>query len=63
MGRVIGQSDRNAAEPQTEPIRIPSLVSTVLNTVMDIGQVRLGRGMPNDVIAAATNADPIPGLA
>lgn len=63
MGQVIGQSDRLAAEPQTDPIRIPRLLATVLGTMLDIGQVRLVRGMPGDVIAAATAAEPIPGLA
>jgi hypothetical protein len=62
MGQVIGQSNRMAAEPQTEPIRNPSLIATVLNTVMDIGQVRLVRGLPADIVTAATAADPIPGL-
>lgn len=62
MGQVIGQSNRTAAEPQTEPIRNASLIATVLNTVMDIGQVRLVRGMPADVLTAATAAEPIPGL-
>ena len=63
MGQVIGQSTRNVAEPQTEPIRIPNLIATVLGTMMDVGQVRLVRGMPSDVINAASAADPIPGLA
>lgn len=62
MGQVVGQSNRTVSEPLTEPLRIPNLIATVLETVMDVGQVRLVRGMPNDVIAAATNAAPIPGL-
>jgi uncharacterized protein (DUF1501 family) len=62
MGQVIGQSNRTAAEPQTEPIRNTRLIATVLNTVLDIGQVRLVRGLPADVLAAATAAEPIPGL-
>lgn len=62
MGQVIGQSTRDASQPLTEPIRIPNLVSTILHTLMDVGQVRLIPGLPADVIKAATNATPIPGL-
>ena len=32
MGRVIGQSTRDAAEPLSEPITIPNLIATVLHT-------------------------------
>lgn len=63
MGQVIGQSTRDAGEPLTEPIGIPNLIATVLNTLMDIGQVRLIPGLPGDILTAATAADPIPGLA
>ncbi|MFO1093452.1 MAG: DUF1501 domain-containing protein [Planctomycetaceae bacterium] len=63
MGQVIGQSNRTAAEPQTDPLRIANLLATVLGTVLDISQVRLVPGLPGDVLAAATSADPIPGLA
>jgi hypothetical protein len=63
MGQVIGQSTRDAGEPLSEPIGIPNLVSTVLHTLMDIGQVRLIPGLPADILKAATDADPIPGLA
>jgi hypothetical protein len=62
MGQVVGQSDRTASEPQSEPIGIPNLVATVLNTMLDVGQVRLVPGIPGDVMSAATAAPPIPGL-
>jgi len=58
-GQVIGQSTRDAGEPQTEPIRIPNLVSTVLQTVLDPGELRLQRGVPTEVVQAATGARPI----
>ena len=63
MGHVIGQSTRDAGEPLSEPVTIPNLVSTVLHTLMDVGQVRLVPGLPGDIMKAATDADPIPGLA
>jgi Protein of unknown function (DUF1501) len=54
MGRVIGQSTRDAAEPLTEPVTIPNLVSTVLHTLLDVGQLRLAPGVPREIVRATT---------
>lgn len=56
MGQVIGQSDRQAAEPQTSPIRIPNLVSTIMHTLVDVPQMRLKPGLPREVMSAAADA-------
>ena len=61
MGQVIGQSTRDGGEPATQPIGIPHLVATVLQRLVDPGELRLVSGLPADVVRAAT-ADPIPGL-
>jgi Protein of unknown function (DUF1501) len=58
MGRVVGQSTRDAGEPLSEPITIPHLVSTVLHTVFDVGQLRLVPGVPREIVQAAS-APPI----
>lgn len=60
-GQVIGQSTRDIGEAATNPIRNSHVVATALQTLMDPSEVRLLRGVPNQVIQA-TNADPIPGL-
>jgi hypothetical protein len=62
MGRVIGQSTRDGSQPATEPIGIPNLVATVLERLVDPAALRLVRGMPTEVVRAATE-NPIPGLA
>ncbi len=62
MGQVIGQSTRDGSQPQTQPIGIPNLVATVLQRLADPGELRIMRGVPAEVVQAAT-ADPIPGLA
>jgi hypothetical protein len=62
MGQVIGRSTRDGGAPATEPIGIPQLVATVLQRLVDPGELRLVSGLPADVVRAAT-ADPIPGLA
>ena len=60
-GQVIGQSSRDAGEPSSEPIRIKNLVSTMLQTLVDPGELRLQPGIPRDIIAAA-NVPPVYGL-
>jgi len=62
MGQVIGQSTRDAGEPASDPVRIPNLLSTIMHTLFDVGELRVTRGVPSEVMRAATNADPIPGL-
>jgi len=34
----------------------------VLHTLFDVGQLRVARGVPREVLAAATGAEPIAGL-
>ncbi len=59
---MIGRSTHDGSEPATEPIRIPHLVSSVLHTLFDVGQLRVTRGVPDEVLRAATAAQPIAGL-
>jgi hypothetical protein len=40
---------------------IPHLVATVLHSVLDVGELRIARGVPRDVLRAATG-ETIPGL-
>jgi hypothetical protein len=61
MGQVIGQSSRDAGEPATTPVTIKNLVATILHTLVDVGEVRIIRGMPRDVVQM-TEWDPIPWL-
>ncbi|RMG35052.1 MAG: DUF1501 domain-containing protein [Planctomycetota bacterium] len=62
MGRVIGQSSRDAGEPASEPYRIPNLVSTILHTLFDVGRLRLVPRVPNEILRLASAAEPIDGL-
>lgn len=61
MGQVIGQSTRDGGKPLTEPQGIPNLISTLLHTTTDMGQLRLERDAPRDLLRLAA-AQPIPGL-
>jgi hypothetical protein len=62
MGQVIGQSTRDAGQPLSEPLSIRHLTSTVMHTLLDIGQVRTMTGIPSDVARAVTGGEPLPGL-
>ena len=62
MGQVIGQSTRDVAEPLSTPYRIPDLIATIMHTLFDLGELRLQRGIPNDIARAITSGEPIPGL-
>jgi hypothetical protein len=61
MGQVIGQSTRDGSQPQTDPVGIPNLVATVLQRLVDPGELRIVRGVPAEVVSLTT-AEPIPGL-
>jgi len=63
MGQVIGRSDAQAASPASEPFGIPHLIATILNTLFDVGELRLQPGVPREVLQAATAEEPIRGLA
>ncbi len=60
-GRVIGRSDSRGGEPVTEPITPKHLISTILRTTLDLGQLRLNVSAPRDVLQLI-QAEPIPGL-
>jgi hypothetical protein len=61
MGQVIGQSDKNASQPTTDRYTPKHLLATVMNTLLDIPEVRLKPGLGR-LAGALTETDPIPGL-
>jgi len=61
-GQVIGQSSRDAGEPASSPITIPSLISTILHNVFDVGVLRLAPGIPREIMQQIAAATPIPEL-
>jgi len=61
-GQVIGQSTRDAGEPQSQPITNEQLVSTIMHTLLDLGEVRTMTGIPDDVTRVINSGTPIPGL-
>lgn len=59
MGQVIGQSDANATLPTTHPYGPQNLLATVMHTLFDVGQLRITRGVPGELIRAASEEQPI----
>jgi hypothetical protein len=61
-GQVIGSSSRDAGEPASEPFGNENLLATVMHSLLDLGQVRLMTGLPQDLLRALTTPQPITGL-
>ena len=59
MGQVIGQSDSTASKPATEPYNPTHLLSTVMHTLFDLGQLRLDPALPRDVANVIQSGEPI----
>tara|TARA_B100000809_G_scaffold253501_1_gene289578 strand:- start:197 stop:1591 length:1395 start_codon:yes stop_codon:yes gene_type:complete len=58
-GQVIGQSDRQGGEPITSRYTPANLISTIMNTVFNVGQLRLVPSVSDQVMKLA-NEKPIP---
>lgn len=61
-GTVIGQSDRSAGGPQSEPVRITNLLGTILHSLFNVGELRIVPGMPREIAQTMSGYAPIPGL-
>jgi uncharacterized protein (DUF1501 family) len=59
MGQVIGQSARNADIPGTSPISPGEMMSTIMHTLFDVGEMRLQQGLPPDLRRLVENGRPI----
>ncbi|MFO0914457.1 MAG: DUF1501 domain-containing protein [Pirellulales bacterium] len=62
MGQVIGQSARDGGQPSSDPVTLADLASTIMHTLVDVGQTRLTRGIPASVLDAISAGRPISGL-
>ena len=61
-GQVIGRSTRRAEKPASDPVRMNDLLATILHVMFDLGEVRLQRGLPPDLLALVESGRPIHGL-
>ena len=59
MGQVIGESDRTASQPATDPVGVPDLMATVMHTLFNVGELRVTPGVPNEIMQAISSGTPI----
>jgi len=50
MGQVVGESTRDAGEPNTTPITPRHLMGTIAHTLFDLGRLRVARGLPDEIV-------------
>ncbi len=62
MGQVIGQSNRDAGEPSSEPIRPSHLIATILHALFEVGELRVVPGLPREIGQTMAGYEPIPEL-
>jgi uncharacterized protein (DUF1501 family) len=62
MGQVIGQSDRTASLPATEPFGPSHLFATIMHTLFDTSELRLVPSVPRDILQIINRDEPIAGL-
>jgi len=61
-GQVIGQSERDGSQPAVGRVNSDNLVSSILHTLFDVGELRVQAGLPAELTKLVNNSDPIPGL-
>jgi hypothetical protein len=59
MGQVIGQSERNADVPASDPYSIGHLMATIMHALFDVPTLRLESGVPKDILRLVENGEPI----
>jgi hypothetical protein len=58
-GQVIGQSDRHAGEPAGEAVTPQQLMATIMHSMFDLGELRVNRSLPPEVVRRITEVSPI----
>lgn len=59
MGQVIGQSDHQGGAPATRKYTPKHLLATVMQTLFELGEVRVAREVPKNVVDAVSAGEPI----
>jgi uncharacterized protein (DUF1501 family) len=63
MGQVIGESDNRAAVPNGQVISSANVFATIMGTLIDLAELRLVTGVPNEIARHLADSEPIPQLA
>src|SRR5436190_4877341 len=58
MGQVVGDSTKDAGEPNTSAVTARHLMGTIAHALFDLGKLRVARGLPDEIVRL-TEYDPI----
>jgi len=62
-GQIIGQAAKKNDVPHSDPVGVENLMATIMHTLLDVGRLRIARGVPRHLLAPLEQHQPIPGLA
>jgi len=62
MGQVVGQSDGQAGRAVSDAYTPKEMLSTIMHSLFDVGQLRLDTSLPRDLAQVITSGNPINGL-
>jgi uncharacterized protein (DUF1501 family) len=62
MGQIIGGSDRLASVPKGDVVTTENMAATIMNTLLDLGELRITSGIPSDIASYLNTIRPIPQL-
>jgi hypothetical protein len=58
MGQVVGDSTRDAGEPNSNAVTARHLMGTIAHALFDLGKLRVARGLPDEIVRL-TEYEPI----
>jgi len=59
MGQVIGKSDRQGGAPVADPVSTQDMMATIMQSLLDMGQLRIAENIPPEVRRALAGGKPI----
>ncbi len=59
LGPVVGRSDAVAGEPNSQPVKIENLLSTIFHRMLDVGELRLDTRVPRPLMQLIESGRPI----
>ncbi|MEQ8786954.1 MAG: DUF1501 domain-containing protein [Pirellulaceae bacterium] len=59
MGQLVGRASRKNDVPDSEPVGVENLMATIMHTLLDVGRLRVERGVPRELLAPIERHKPI----
>lgn len=58
-GQAVGKSDRQNGSPEGDSYDTSNMLGTIMNVLFDVGQLRVARGAPSDLLKLIEKSKPI----